>query len=49
MGAMQLYEIVSAQVFKMATILSFCKGVLLLYEMEGVQLFEMVAMLLLEM
>ena len=49
MRAVQLYEIVSAQVFKMATILSFCKGVLLLYEMEGVQLFQLVAVLLLDM
>ena len=35
--------------WELYTVLSFCKGVLLLYEMCGVHLFEMVAVLLLEM
>ena len=48
MGAMQLYEILSAQVFKMVAIFLFCKEVVLMYEMGGVQLFELVAVLLLE-
>ena len=49
MGAMQLYEILSAHVFKMGAIFSFCKVVVLMYEMGGVQLFQSVAVLVLEM